>query len=250
MNRRLQCAWWFFILSAMVACPAWAQGWPSMVMPPGAKEFRVADEAGINGVPTRIRGFESAMLRPEVVAWFERQLPPTQRVEIYPVKTVLSALQGPYLLTVVVEDAAEPLPGTVVLVTQSRFPSASERTSFERQRESWLMAMPPGTQLTSQHTSVDQGRQSLQLIFVNRLQPALNAQRVVGLLGHKGYQLAGGSDRVFQRLTAGGMDLRDGMALTFKAPQGGEAYAVLGWDAGSRQSWIVMNLIRTVEAFQ
>lgn len=82
---------------------AQAQSWPPAVTPDGASAFVVMESGEIDGIPSRITGLESRWSAAGLSSWLQRQLPKEQRVQNFPTKTVMSALDGRFLHTVIVE---------------------------------------------------------------------------------------------------------------------------------------------------
>jgi hypothetical protein len=179
----------------------WASGWPGMAVadgghwpswptPPEAQRFAVMDAGSLNGTATRIHGLESAWSASRLSDWLRRHGPQPQQLIAEGGKTVISAMQGPFLHTVVVEPLDTG--GASALITLARLPTPAERQAHAAERQRWRDAMPSATQVVSTH-DIQVGRSwHRQVVMRNSHGVVLNLQRALELGERQGYRLAQG----------------------------------------------------------
>ncbi len=141
--------------------------WPEAPSPPKADVQWIASSMKVNGVPTRVMQFQSRASRSEVVnfyrAYWARGFEHQPSVSTFRGATVVGQAQGPYLMTVKVEDdAREGSRGliSVALVLGSKV-----------DRDPRELPMPPGAQVLSVVESDDFGKRSRQLLLVTPQAP-------------------------------------------------------------------------------
>ena len=220
---------------------AQAQPWPPTLAPDSAKPFVVIESGVINGMPSRITGLDSRWSAAELGAWLQRQLPKEQRIQNFPAKTVISALEGRFLHTVIVEPRDGG--GATAIHSVARWPTSTERNAYERQKTHWLNLMPSGTRITSQQSSMDGAVQNAQLVMVNRHPLALGLQRVVQKYRQEGFVPTDEATNVLRRVQRVGAKQEAIVQMTH--PRGDEVLVTGGMQGPD--SWLVVHQTTRLE---
>lgn len=237
MSSRILClALLGYAWALSMPCQAQAH-WPDIPIPDHARAFPVMDSGMLNGVPTRIVGVTSDMSASDLTNWFRQRLPQHQQIQAYPAKTVISAIEGRYLHTLLIEPMQPK--GSSTLISTARLPTRHERAQRDTQKQRWLDQMPAGTRLVSHH-QIAQGNGSTEhLILANAHPIALNLDRAVMLGNRLGFRLSTTTSE-WTRLTD-----PDGLPspppLRLLHPNGDE-WVITG-GSESQTSWLVITQI-------
>lgn len=231
--------------------------WPQVATPPGAQTFEVAADAVINGIPTRISAFRSALKPEQVGAWLVRhsghKLAETRlgnsKVLGYRADTHFVTFQ----LNTVAATEREPgrSVGTHAIVSITRRTSEADQARHQATLDEWTHVLPPQTRVVTHMTSTDNGQHSTLLTLNNRLSPSLNRARVIELLKRQGLQpemTAAHPDAGGPRISS--TDPRSGSQADWF--QGANAaQALLTTSAGSDgNTYMVLNIVGRLDRFK
>lgn len=237
MNSRISCLVLLgFVWALSMPYSAHAQ-WPDIALPDRARAFPVMDSGMLNGVPTRIVGVASDMSASDLTNWFRQRLPQNQQIQTYPAKTVISAIEGRYLHTLVIEPLQPK--GSSTLISTARLPTRQERSQHDTQKQRWLDQMPAGTQIISHHHIVQGNGRTEHLILTNVHPIALNLERAVMLGNRLGFRLSA-TTSARTRLT-GPDRVSSPSPLRLLHPSGDE-WVITG-GSESQTSWLVITQI-------
>ncbi len=224
-----------------VCAAAHAQPWPEAAVPDGAIPFVVMENGVINGIPSRITGLESRQSAADLAAWLQRRLPKEQRTQDFPAKTVISALDGRFMHTVIVESRDGG--GSTAIHSVTRLPSAAEKNAYQQQKSHWLNAMPSGTRITAHQSSVDGVLQSTQVVLINPHPLALGLQRVLQKYRQQGFVPADETVAVLRGLQRSGS--KQEALVQLSHPRGDEVIVTGGMQG--LESWLVVHQTTRLE---
>lgn len=236
--------WTLHVCFGLACVPAQAQSWPSTAVPESASSFVVMENGSINGIPSRITGLESRWSAADLGAWLQRQLPKEQRVQNFPAKTIISALEGRFMHTVIVEPRDGG--GATAIHSVARLASAAEKDAYQRQKADWLNLMPSGTRITSHQSSVDGPQQNTQIVLINPHPLALGLQRVLQKFRQQGFLPTDQTVAVLRSLQRAGAKQEAVVQLTH--PRGDEVI-VTGGTQGL-VSWFVVHQTTRLETLR
>lgn len=182
------------MLAFQTTLAAPTEEWPQVATPPGAQTFEVAADAVINGIPTRISAFRSALKPEQVGAWLVRhsghKLAETRlgnsRVLGYRVDTHFVTFQ----LNAIAANGRDhgTSVGTQAIVSITRRTTEADQAHHQATLHEWTRLLPPQTRVVTHMTSTDSGRYSTLLTLTNRLSPSLNRARITELLKRQGFR--------------------------------------------------------------
>lgn len=218
-------------------------GEAAIAMPNGVSAFEIGRHVTINGMPTQMRGFVSALGQREVADAFRQALGRPLVENSIGGKLILGRMQGDDYVSVQIEAVGAGSRG-VVAVTQPKV-AYDNRAAMRASTEHWLARLPAGSRLVSQMESQDGGNSSRHLVITNAQSEALNRDRLVSLLGDEGLRLEREGvpeGRAPRRMPEGFADSR---TLFFKGAHK-DAIATVHREASGR-TMVVLNITTSLE---
>lgn len=224
--------------SCALAASAWAQrAWPTVALPEDARPFAIGDELGVNGMPTRIRGFLSARPVGDVTRAMRAGLGGAVVESHRGEKVILGQPRGDFYVTVQLEAVQG---GTRALVSTTDLKaSAQQREQTQADTRRWLQRLPAGSRVLSQVGARDGERFSSQLIYSNGASDAVNGEALKSLMQEDGLRFEREAEVPAKAESPGAR------VLLFKGPAK-EATAVIGRLADGSAS-IVLNTVTTMQ---
>jgi hypothetical protein len=175
------------MLSAMTNYAIAQAGRPTVAIPENAHAFEIGRQLTVNGSPVHISGFISPSKPDELAAWFRKSLGQPLMENNLPGKLILGRADREYYLTVQLEAARN---GTRGLIAISRLQTANERQiETQAQKEYLLLRLPAGSQVLSQISSQDGGRNSEHFVLINGYSEGVNRERIKSLMQDDGMVL-------------------------------------------------------------
>lgn len=174
-------------LSALAISPGlWAQQqWPDLPLPDQGRPFAVASQSVLDGVPTRIQGWESSQTVQQQRDWVVAHWPTRSHVQEFPGKTIVSSLQGVFLYNALIEPSSTG--GSITLFSVARLPNSEEKSAFEAKRSRWLSLFPVDTRMVSHHVSREGDKHITVAVFSNRFSVRMNALRLQAYYRQHGF---------------------------------------------------------------
>lgn len=215
--RSMTCA---FALMA-TACATYAAELPGglRVLPVDAARLSVSGTTTINGLPSRLLGFESREALASVAALYEREWgKPIVRNQVGEATVLGKAVDGTFV-TVKLEPLRSGTRG-IISVTHLSGDSRAQQSN-QRELKAWLHQLGSGARLVHHAGSQDIGQQSTSFLFSAQMPEKELARRGTQVLTDQGFQ----AEREFQDAPARTRtdQGKDGVVRLFKSTDGGEA---------------------------
>jgi hypothetical protein len=233
------------------AMPTAGRAWPEVALPPDAASYEIGEQINMDGVPTRMRGFDTTASPEQTAAWFRQHLArPVVENKVGAALVLGRELNG-YYVTVQLSPAEEGSGTRGVTAVADVVTGLAQAATTRAANERLLANLPTGTELVSTMTSVDERRNARFIMLTNRYSEEVNRERVRELMRQDGMELereARAADAGADVLATLPPAAAGGMALFFRG-QGREAIAVISRLPDSRAS-IVMNTVTTMENYR
>lgn len=238
-----------YIALVLMACLSTAHGeatgWPAFQVPPDASTFDVGAEVTLNGLPTRMIGFFSAVPPDKLTDWYRKDTHGEWVQDAVGQTRILGRAEEHYYLTV----QLTPVPGgTRGVVSVASFQSA--RSKQQRAQDTarwWLNRLPADTKVVSQIESEDGGQSSLYMLMVNRNALQTNIDYVKQAMSDDGLQPFKAKEREQAAKDSGPDGASKSAVLYFKGP-GKDAVAVVT-RAGDGWTGVVINRVSKLSTF-
>jgi len=231
------------VLVMLAASPTLAQAvpddWPMLPTPPAVEQFQVGNQMVLHGMPVRITGYVAQNSVQGLRDWYRGHVPGPLVENRVGRKLVLGQRQGNYFLTVELEammgttfaDYTKVLVATTMLTSQSALQDKPPALQLPALLQGWPDRLPQQTQLISELSDRESGKDSLHLTAANRHGLDYNEAHVMRELERLDFRLEARHE------TRNGLD----RSLLFSG-SGHEAALVLTRMEDGRTS-IVLNLI-------
>lgn len=239
----------FVIGTYFSACTfSWAQTtapWPDLKLPQSLQLFSVGEHVVMNGKPMRMHGFISKQTPDQLSRSVQETLGQPLVINNLGRQIILGRAQGLHYISVQIEPASNGSRGIVSITDLRAALLNSDTTMQERQR--WLQQLPAGTRLSSHMKSLDDLKQSQQLIYRNRFDENLNRDRLKTILQADGlaFEHEAMSD---DGPSKAARTTSQGRLLFFKG-SGKEAMATMHRQPDG-QTVTVLNIINTMEKYK
>lgn len=242
---------------AMSATQAIAdEKWPQVTMPPGAQTFDIAADAVINGIPTRVSAFRSALKPEQVGAWLVRDSGHKMAETKLGNSRVLGYRAGTHFVTfqlnagAATERGLERSGGTHAIVSITRRTTEADQARYQATLDEWTHLLPPQTRVVTHMTSTDNGRHSTLLTLTNRLSPSLNRASMTELLKRQGFQreISAAHPDTGSPRTPGTHPRSDSQADWFQGANAAEALLTTSTGADG-STHMVLNIVARLDRF-
>lgn len=233
------------------AVPTAKVPWPEVALPPDAVSYDIGEQINMDGIPLRMRGFDTSASPEQTAAWFRQHMARPVVENKVGAALVLGREQNGYYVTVQLSPAAAGGGTRGVTSVADATTGMAQRDSYRAANERLLASLPSGTELVSAMTSIDERRNARFVMLINRYSEEVNRERVRDLLRQEGMELereARAADAGADVLATLPPGTTSGIALFFKG-KGREAIAVISRLPDSRAS-IVLNTVTTMETYQ
>jgi hypothetical protein len=234
-------------LFIVFALPAYSQinniaSWPDIKLPRKLQTFPMGSDVNANGVPMRMQGFTSALPVAEVIEALRDSLGQPLVMNQIGKQVVVGRALGAFYVTVQIEAEGAGSRGVVATTDMQSAVDNKEFTQQEKQR--WLDQLPAGSRLMSHVKSSDNSKRSVQLVYTNEQNSAINADRLKAMLTREGLSLEreGAADNATK---SGTNMVEQGQVLFFKGVAK-EAIATIHRQIDG-QTFTVLNIINTSE---
>jgi len=179
------------VAGAVVANPTRApQAWPTLNLPEGLSTFAIGEQVIANGMPMRMTGFVSPRKPAELSAAFRRSLGEPVVETQSNGKRVLGRAKDNFYITVQIEAGDDGYGGSAGTIAISDMEAVSKgQDQYRSDKARWLDRLPPGSSITSETVSNDNGRSGRHMVVTNMHSEAVNREAVIALLKTQGYVL-------------------------------------------------------------
>ncbi len=242
-------AWLIKALAALgVACPllavpASAPDWPSVTLPKGIETFSIGQQVVVNSMPMRMSGFVSADRADRVAESFRQSMGEPLLQNWVGNKLVLGRAEGEHYVSVQIEPAGRGTRGVVAVTHLQQGHEAREKARAEN--EYWLTRLPSGSRLVSQMVSLDSGKTSRHVVFINTQDEGLNQDRVKDIFAQEGLAVEHEGRPDPNDAARLGGNLAESRTLLFKGA-GKEGMATIHRDANG-QATTVLNIVSSAD---
>ena len=205
-----------------------SESWPTLPMPPKASVKWIAQNMRVNGVPTRVLGFQSRVGRAEMVEYYKAHwsgsFERAPSVKDYKQSTIVAQKLGPFFMTVKVEDG--PRGSSVGLI------SVAQIIGSRFDRSPGELTLMPGAKVISVVESDDPGKHSRQVVIQAPQMSALVSQFYQTSMVNAGWRQVQASTQPANGVRGAGHFIvfaRDGreMQLSIVEPRKGKGSTVL-----------------------
>lgn len=234
------------LLYSVDLCAQQPQDWPSLPAPDHLGSFEVGSQVKLNGVPVRIKGYESNRSVAELSRWYQQRMEGKWVENKIGSKTVLGQRQGDFFVTVEIEARLGDFSGssTKVVTSIMSLKAAALRPSPAGDAfENWSSRLPLTSKVLSHQTDSTRTHDALHLVAVNHQSLEYNVAHFRREFAQEGYrEELGGAAAEIQKATDQPTS-NNTEKLSFSSLNT-DAVVVLGRDA-KRRSTVVLILNRS-----
>ncbi len=183
------------VLIGLAACLPIAQAasdtWPMLPAPPAVEQFQVGNQMVLHGMPVRITGYIAQGNVQTLRDWYRGHVQGPLVENQVGRKLVLGQRQGAYFLTVELEAMVGTTSAdyTKVLVATMQTGQSVHENRLPALLRDWSSRLPPQTQLVSELSDRDPGKDALHLTAMNRYGVDYNEAHVTRELERQGLRL-------------------------------------------------------------